>query len=134
MIELRAAGTRIRLHPLLLLLPMLAHLLGGGAEIGALALGLMAHEAAHLAAARLCRVRVEALRLMPFGGAMELGNLYALPPGRLFAVAAAGPAANLAMVCLGAALAHWRAISPASRAAWRRPLPTRMSAAAVQNC
>ena len=94
------------------LMPALARLFGAGAEIGVLAIGLAVHESAHIAAARLCRVRVDELRLMPFGGAMELGNLYALPPGRLFAVAAAGPAANLAMVWLGAALAHWRAISP----------------------
>ena len=99
--------TRVVLHPALALLVPLAALLGLKAALWPLALSLALHEAAHLAAARLMRVPVTELRLMPFGGAAQLGNLYALSPGRLLAIAAAGPAANLALLLTASALAQW---------------------------
>ena len=110
--ELRAAGTRIRVHPLMLLLPLLALRLHPGAAAGATALSLALHEAAHLAAARGMGVRVESLLLMPFGGQAVLGNLYALSPIQLFTVAAAGPAANLGLTLVAAALCQWGVIDP----------------------
>jgi len=110
--ELKAGHTRIRAHPLLLLMPLLAVRLGMPRETAAMALSLALHEAAHLAAARLSGARVEELRLMPFGGTLKMGNLYALPAGRLFLIAAAGPAANLALMIMSAALAQWGAIAP----------------------
>ncbi len=110
--ELRAAGTQICVHPLMLLLPLLALRLHPGAAAGATALSLALHEAAHLAAARGMGVRVESLRLMPFGGQAVLGNLYALSPIQLFTVAAAGPAANMGLTLVSAALCQWGVIDP----------------------
>ena len=104
--------TRIRVHPLMLLFPLAAAMLGAGRETTALLLSLSAHEAAHLLAARCLRVGVNQLRLMPFGGAIAMDNPYVLSPGRLFAVAAAGPAGSLSALVLSAALAHWGAIPP----------------------
>ena len=92
--------TRLSVHPLALLFPILAARLGEAADMVALAAGLVAHEGAHLAAARCLGVGVSALRLMPFGAAIEMENPYALSPGRLFAVAAAGPAASGLMTLL----------------------------------
>ena len=105
--------TRLSVHPLTLLFPILAARLGEAADMVALAAGLVAHEGAHLAAARCLGVGVSALRLMPFGAAIEMENPYALSPGRLFAVAAAGPAASGLMALLAVASAHWGWLSPA---------------------
>ena len=105
--------TRLRVHPLMLLFPLMASRLGMGQDAAALLISLAVHEAAHLLAARALKVGVDELRLMPFGGAISLENPYALPPSRLFAVSAAGPAANLLALLSGAALAHWQLLSPA---------------------
>lgn len=104
--------TRVTLHPALALLVPLAAALGLRPMLWPLALSLTLHETAHLLTARLLRVRVTALRLMPFGGATELGNLYALSPGTLLAIAAAGPAANLALLLTASALCQWGWLPP----------------------
>ncbi len=109
---LTVGRTRLLAHPLALLMPAVALMLGARAEVAALAVGLAAHEAAHLLAARALGVGVSQLRLMPFGGAIRLENPYALSPGKLLAVAAAGPAGSLLCLLMAAALAHWRALSP----------------------
>lgn len=103
--------TRLRIHPLTLLFPAAAALLGARREIAALMIALSAHEAAHLLAARALGVGIRQLKLTPFGGAIRMENPYAIAPARLLAVAAAGPAANLAALVTAAALAHGRALS-----------------------
>ena len=105
--------TRVRAHPLALMYPAMAAMLGGCSDAVALLMGLAVHEGAHLLAARGLGVGVSQLRLMPFGGAITLENPYALSPARLLAVAAAGPLGNGLALFVGAALAHWRLISPA---------------------
>lgn len=105
--------TRVRAHPLALMYPAMAAMLGGRLDAAALLMGLAVHEGAHLLAARGLGVGVSQLRLMPFGGAITLENPYALSPARLLAVAAAGPLGNSLALFVGAALAHWRLISPA---------------------
>ena len=109
---LTVGRTKLLAHPLALLMPVLALALGAGSEALALTIGLAAHEAAHLLTARALGVGVSQLRLMPFGGAISLENPYAIAPGKLLAVAAAGPAGSLLCLILSAALAHWRALSP----------------------
>ena len=109
---LTVGRTRLTAHPLALLMPAAALLLGAREEVAALTLALAAHEAAHLLAARALGVGVGQLRLMPFGGAIRLGNPYALAPAKLLAVAAAGPAGSLLALLTAAALAHWRVLSP----------------------
>lgn len=99
--------TWVRFHPLMLLLLPLAALLGMREALWPLAFALSLHEIAHLAAARVMGVRVTELLLMPFGGAAQMGNLYALSPGILLAIAAAGPAANLVLAVTASALAQW---------------------------
>lgn len=105
--------TRVRAHPLALMYPAMAAMLGGRSDAVALLMGLAVHEGAHLLAARGLGVGVSQLRLMPFGGAITLENPYALSPARLLTVAAAGPLGNGLALFVGAALAHWRLISPA---------------------
>ncbi len=104
--------TKLRLHPLALVFPLAAALLGAGEAMAALAVSLAVHEAAHLAMARTLGVGIGEVRIMPIGGAIRLENPYVLSPGRLLAVAAAGPAGSLLALLVAAALAHWRALDP----------------------
>lgn len=105
-------GAKLKVDPLALLFPVVTMVLGPRAEVAALLVSLAAHEAGHLIAARALGVGVSQLRLMPFGAAIRLDNPYTLSPGRLLAVAAAGPAGSLLALIGAAALAHWRALSP----------------------
>ena len=115
---LQAGQTRIRCHPLLLLMIPLGAALGLKAELWPLAVSLSMHEAAHLISARLLGVRVMELQLMPFGGAAKLGNLYALSLAKLFAIAIAGPGANLALLLASSAMAQWEWIGPQTALRW----------------
>ena len=110
---LAVGRTRVKAHPLALMMPAAALFLGAREEVAALLVGLAAHEAAHLLAAKALGVGVSQLKLMPFGGAIALENPYALAPAKLLAVAAAGPVGSLIALTTSAALAHWRLISPA---------------------
>ena len=104
---------RLRVHPLALIFPVAAALLGAGKAMAALSVSLAVHEAAHLIAAKALGVGVGEVRIMPFGGAIGLENPYALSPGRLLAVAAAGPAGSLLALLAAGTLAHWRVLEPA---------------------
>ena len=104
--------TRLRIHPLALMFPVTACLLGARQDAMALMVGLLAHEGSHLLAARCLGVDVSQLQLMPIGGSIQMENPYALRPSRLLIVAAAGPLGNALATVLGAALAHWGLLSP----------------------
>ena len=114
MIRFRAFGLQFCLPLPVLLMPLLAARLGMRADLPALAIALSAHELAHLLSARLCGVTIREIQLMPFGGSAKMENPYRIPPARLVAVALAGPAANLALIVLCAALTQWGLVQPAS--------------------
>ena len=114
MIRFRALGVQFRLPLLALLMPLLAAKLGMHAELLPLAIALSAHELAHLLAARLAGVRIAEIQLLPFGGSAKMENPYRIPPARLVAVALAGPAANLVLIVLCAALTQWGLVKVAS--------------------
>ena len=113
MMRFRIGNTNVRVHALALLMLALSYALGARAEMTAMLTALFLHEGAHLLAARLSRVRVETLDLMPFGGALTLENPYRLGRWQLFGVSLAGPLANLLGLVATAALAWWRVLSPA---------------------
>ena len=104
--------TRIVVHPLALLYPLAAAMLGTGAEAAALTVALAFHEAAHLLAAHALGVYIASLRLTPFGGAMGMENPYGISPIRLATVSAAGPLANALLTLTAGAFTHWRMLSP----------------------
>lgn len=117
MIRFRALGVQFRLPLLALLTPLLAAKLGMRANLPAMAIALSAHELAHLLAARLAGVEIAEIQLLPFGGSAKMENPYRIPPARLVAVALAGPAANLALIVLCAALTQWGLVQATSAAA-----------------
>ena len=105
--RIKVLGAMWQIDPLMLLFPILAALLGEGASAAALIASLFIHELAHAAAARLLHVGMSSVRLTPFGGMSRIENPYAISAPRIFAVAAAGPAANLlALLACGALFAH----------------------------
>lgn len=111
MIRFRAFGIRFRLHVLAILTAGLALALGDGRELLMTLMAMAAHESAHIAAARLCGLRIETMELMPFGGVARLERLYSVPSGKLISTALAGPFANGICAILTAALA-WLGILP----------------------
>ena len=110
MMRFSIGNTNVRVHALALLMLALSYALGARAEMTAMLTALFLHEGAHLLAARLSRVRVEMLDLMPFGGALTLENPYRLGRGQLLCVSLAGPLSNLLGAMATAALAWWRAL------------------------
>lgn len=107
MIRFHVLGVRFCLPLLTLLAPVLALRLGMRGDLSGLAISLCAHELSHILAARCAKVEISEIRILPFGGSARMENPYGLLPGKLAAVAAAGPLANLSLMVLSAALAHW---------------------------
>lgn len=102
------SGLRLSVDPLFLVVLGVVVCLGKPVEAALVVIALAAHELAHLALADAAGVRPLSLHLMPFGGVLTLAeDLHLRPPVELM-VAAAGPAANLAL----AALAAWLRPSP----------------------
>lgn len=87
-------GVALRMHAAFVVLAAAAWRLGHGRALWAGLLALLAHEAAHVLAARAMGLRVEALELMPFGGVARLAP-GPLSPRAESAIAAAGPVASL---------------------------------------
>ncbi len=114
MIRFRALGVQFRLPLPALLMPFLAAKLGMRADLLPMAIALSAHELAHLLAARLAGVKIAEIQLLPFGGSAKMENPYRIPPARLVAVALAGPAANLVLIVLCAALTQWGLVQASS--------------------
>ena len=114
-------GVPVKLNPLALPMMALAVWLGSGQALVTLSLSVLLHELGHVVAARLLRVRVIELELMPVGGAARLDNVWKLRPGQLVGVALAGPAVNLMLLlcCLALPRGAW---SPAAAAAARQNL------------
>lgn len=111
--HLHLKNIRLQIDWLAVLFPCIAAALGEGRMAALLTLSLLAHEAAHLSAARWMHVPIRALRLTPFGGLAQIGNPYIVSAPKLIAMSIAGPAANLALILLSAAFCHWQLFSAA---------------------
>lgn len=108
MIRFKVGQTLVRVHVLAILMALLSLAMGARTQLAAMLPALTVHEAAHLLAARALHVRVEALDILPFGGALTMENPYRLARRQMLGVALAGPAGNLVGMFLSAALAWWR--------------------------
>lgn len=91
----RLGALRLRAHPLLPVLWVFCWLTGGGDRLLPLLLALAWHEGGHLTAALALKLPVEEIEITPLGGVMTVRGLESAPPLRVFALAAAGPAASL---------------------------------------
>jgi stage IV sporulation protein FB len=105
--QLKFKHTMLKIDALMLLFPLLAMLLGNGRMVLVLMAALAVHELAHWGMARALCVRMESIRLTPFGGLSRMENPYAVSAARLGAVAAAGPLGNLLAILVSAALCRW---------------------------
>lgn len=121
MIRFRAFDVQFCLPLLTLIAPILAGKLGMEYGLGALALALSVHELAHLVTAKLAGVAIQEIRILPFGGSARMENPYRLPLRQILPVAAAGPAANLLLAIVLAALAHWGLLDTFSAARMIQP-------------
>ena len=93
--------TRVIVHPLALLYPLAAAMLGAGSEVASLLIALILHEVAHLFIAHCLGVGISKLRVTPFGGAMQISLSDGLTGRKGFFLAAAGIAVNLICAIAG---------------------------------
>lgn len=111
MIRFRIRGISFSLPLLTVIMPLLAMRFGMRESMSTVLVSLGIHETAHLIAAKLMRVEISEIRIMPFGGSASIENPYDLSPLRLIVTAAAGPFANLLMIVLPAAFAYGGIVS-----------------------
>ncbi|OFW76508.1 MAG: peptidase M50, partial [Alicyclobacillus sp. RIFOXYA1_FULL_53_8] len=96
---------RIRLHPLFVLLALLAVGVGLWRELVVLFLLVMLHELGHAAVATHYGYEVEEVSLLPFGGVASISyGSIGFSPRHEGAIAIAGPLVNLALVVLALVL------------------------------
>ena len=88
---IRLSSFRLRVHPLLPFLWLLACATGAGIRLLPMLLALLLHESGHLIAAKCLQMPLEEVELTPFGGLITLGNQDAASPAAQFLLALAGP-------------------------------------------
>jgi stage IV sporulation protein FB len=103
---LKWRGTRFRLHPLFVLLMLLSVMTGRWLEIVTLFAIVLFHELGHLAMALRFGWRIRELKLLPFGGVLEVEEAGTVPAREEALVAIAGPLQNVFLAGCGA-LAGW---------------------------
>jgi stage IV sporulation protein FB len=107
----RWGGTALEIHPAFPVLCAGLLLTGQGGALSAMLLALIPHELGHALTARALGVRVQAIELMPFGGAARLEGWRQLPPWQAALIAVGGPAVNLLLAMAAIFCAHCGAVS-----------------------
>ncbi|MBB6674247.1 M50 family metallopeptidase [Cohnella nanjingensis] len=97
---IRIRGIVFRLHPLFVLLMLLSVLTGRFAEIGTLFSIVLLHELGHLLMALRFGWTVREVKLLPFGGVLEVEEAGSVPAKEEVLVALAGPLQNAALAGL----------------------------------
>lgn len=87
-------GTKVTIHPLLLLVVAGAGVAGVLSELLQAFLALTLHESFHAVVASRLGYRIESVELLPFGGVARIEHT-ALAPGADFLIALAGPLCNV---------------------------------------
>ncbi len=106
----RIGHTRLRLHPMLPLLWLIA-CLGGVSRLTSGLCALLLHESGHLMAAQMCGVPVSEVEITPLGGVITVENMDRLGGVRQFLLACAGPVFSLLGCLLTPALFSSAAVS-----------------------
>lgn len=107
----------VRVHPATIPMFLAAIWLGEGRRMAIMSGCILFHELAHILAAKMLRVEVVELELMPIGGAARLENLWRLRAGQMTTVALAGPMCNCLLTVMAAALCWWGVLDPCLTAA-----------------
>jgi stage IV sporulation protein FB len=103
---IRLFGIPIRIHPLLWAVAALSALTGHLLEILVLFGVILIHELGHTAAASSLAWRVREIRLLPFGGVLEVEESGSVPAWQEAIVVLAGPAQNALMIAVAALARH----------------------------
>lgn len=82
----------------LVVLIVIAVFLGNGTEMATYFFVFMAHESAHVLAARALKMKVGGIELLPFGGALKVESIFELNPINEIYIALAGPMMNIIML------------------------------------
>lgn len=82
----------------LVVLVVVAIFLGNGAEIATIFFVFMAHETAHVLIARVLKMKVGEIELLPFGGAVRIESVFELNPVNEILIALAGPCVNIILL------------------------------------
>ncbi len=90
----RIGRIRLRLHPLLPLLWLIAGF-GGAERLLSALCALLLHESGHLIAVKLCGAAISEVEITPLGGVITLEDAEALSGGRQFLLACMGPVFSL---------------------------------------
>lgn len=85
----------IKIHPLFFMLGILLFFQGYISLFAIYLFSLLWHEAGHLIAIKLCRLRVERCILLPFGGEIVMKQAFTIKPRQRLFIALGGPIATL---------------------------------------
>ncbi|QMV43813.1 M50 family metallopeptidase [Cohnella cholangitidis] len=99
-------GIQFRLHPLFVLVMIASVATGRFAELAMLFVIVLWHELGHLLAALRFGWTVKEVKLLPFGGVVEVEEAGTLPAREEGWVAIAGPAQNVILAAIGYFLGH----------------------------
>ncbi|RKP54249.1 Zn-dependent protease [Cohnella endophytica] len=105
MIKWRGIG--FRLHPLFMLVMIASIATGRFTELFTLFVIVIWHELGHLIAALHFGWTIREVKLLPFGGVLEVEESGSLPPKEEAWVAVAGPAQNVLLAGIAYALGHF---------------------------
>ncbi|NLB43096.1 MAG: hypothetical protein GX815_12760 [Clostridiales bacterium] len=96
----RISDIDIHISKYLLLLVAILLVTGNSGDLPATFLILTIHEMSHVLAARLLKLKVNEIELLPFGGAVRIQSLFELNLAHEILVSIAGPFANILMLLL----------------------------------
>ncbi|WP_239615208.1 M50 family metallopeptidase [Cohnella mopanensis] len=99
-------GIQFRLHPLFVLVMIASIATGQFAELVTLFVIVLWHEFGHLVAALRFGWTVREVKLLPFGGVVEVEDAGTLPVREEVWVAIAGPVQNVILAAIGYSLGH----------------------------
>jgi len=88
----------IKIHPLFFVLGIMLFFQGYIALFAIYLFSLLWHEAGHLIAIKICRLRVEKCTLYPFGGEIKMKQAFTSTPRQRLLIALGGPAATLCIL------------------------------------
>lgn len=109
----RLLGAPIRLHPLFVLMLVLSVVTGYFLETITLFVIVFIHELGHAAAARGFGWRIRHIRLLPFGGVMEVDEHGNVPAREELVVSLAGPLQHVWMIVFAWLMKHFGVYDPA---------------------